>query len=75
MLESVTTKQTPEEVFQCFMKSVQDASNEIKDFGKLYNSEESKKALNQAKKSREADPKEIKPWRAKDDPNWYDLES
>ncbi|EMR67261.1 hypothetical protein UCREL1_5741 [Eutypa lata UCREL1] len=65
----------PEEVFQSFMRSVHAAHSEIKDFGDLYNSEESKKALNQAKKSRETNPKDIKPWRAKDDPHWYDLDN
>lgn len=57
------------------MRSVHAAHSEIKDFGDLYNSEESKKALNQAKKSRETNPKDIKPWRAKDDPHWYDLDN
>lgn len=57
------------------MRSVHAAHSEIKDFGDLYNSEESKKALNQAKKSRETNPKDIKPWRAKDDPHWYDMDN
>ena len=55
------------------MKSAQAASDELKNFGDLYNSEESQKALNRAKKSREANPKDIRPWRAKDDPHWFDL--
>jgi hypothetical protein len=44
----------------------------LKDFKTLYTSEESKKVLEQAKKSREAHPKGIKPWRVRDDPNWLD---
>lgn len=56
------------------MKAVQAANDEINDFGDLYRSEESRKVLDKAKKSRDANPKNIKPWRAKDDPHWYDLD-
>lgn len=62
-----------EEVYECFVKSVVAASTQIKDFNALYNSEESKRVLDQAKKSRDANPKGIKPWRAKDHPDWLDL--
>ncbi|RYP12693.1 hypothetical protein DL765_007193 [Monosporascus sp. GIB2] len=75
MLESITTKQTPDEVFQGLLKSVQAARSEIKDFGDLYNSDASQRVLSQAKKSREANPRDIKPWRAKDDPHWFDLDT
>ncbi|RYO74488.1 hypothetical protein DL766_000476 [Monosporascus sp. MC13-8B] len=64
-----------DEVFQGLLKSVQAARSEIKDFGDLYNSDESQRVLSQAKKSREANPRDIKPWRAKDDPHWFDLDT
>ncbi|KAI1093244.1 hypothetical protein F5B19DRAFT_491576 [Rostrohypoxylon terebratum] len=74
MLDSIPTgATTPEEVHEGFVKSVVAASAQIKDFSTLYNSEESKKVLDQAKKSRDANPKGIKPWRAKDHPDWLDL--
>ncbi|KAI0880754.1 uncharacterized protein GGS22DRAFT_79756 [Annulohypoxylon maeteangense] len=74
MLEAIPTgTTTPEEVHETFLKSVVTADAEIKDFGTLYNSEETKKVLDQAKKSRDANPKGIKPWRAKDHPDWLDV--
>ena len=73
---SVTDNQynIAQEVFHEFMRSVQAASNELKEFGELYKSEESQKVLSRAKKSREANPYGIMPWRAKDHPHWYDLD-
>ncbi|KAI1134846.1 hypothetical protein F5Y05DRAFT_396605 [Hypoxylon sp. FL0543] len=74
MLESIPNNASSEEVYEAFVKSVAAANAQIKDFGTLYNSEESKKVLQQAKKSRDANPKGIKPWRAKDHPDWLDLD-
>ncbi|KAH7041556.1 uncharacterized protein B0I36DRAFT_313019 [Microdochium trichocladiopsis] len=74
MLDTITTGRTPEEVFSTFKTAVTDAQTEIRDFAELYNSEESRKVLEQAQKSREAEPKGIKPWRHKDDPNWFFLD-
>ncbi|KAI1799144.1 hypothetical protein F4811DRAFT_545233 [Daldinia bambusicola] len=73
MLEAIPNNSTAEEVYECFVKSVAAASAQIKDFSTLYNSEESRKVLDHAKKSRDANPKGIKPWRAKDHPDWLDL--
>ncbi|KAI1654600.1 hypothetical protein F4813DRAFT_370501 [Daldinia decipiens] len=73
MLEAIPNNSTAEEVYECFVKSVVTASTQIKDFNTLYNSEESKRVFDQAKKSRDANPKGIKPWRAKDHPDWLDL--
>lgn len=71
----VLTKLAAEETYQHFIKSVNAAHQEIKDFGDLYHNKESQKALTHAKKSREANPMGIAPWRAKDDPHWYDLDA
>ncbi|KAK8090324.1 hypothetical protein PG997_005285 [Apiospora hydei] len=49
-------------------------SRELTDFRKLYQSNESKEVLEHANKSRAADPKNIKPWRPKDHPDWLELE-
>ncbi|KAI8960406.1 hypothetical protein F5Y11DRAFT_330117 [Daldinia sp. FL1419] len=73
MVEVIPNNSTAEEVHQCFLKSINAARAQITDFNALYNSEESKKVLEQAKKSRDANPKGIKPWRAKDHPDWLDL--
>ncbi|KAI1328441.1 hypothetical protein F5Y16DRAFT_369048 [Xylariaceae sp. FL0255] len=48
------------------------AKTELDEFKALYTSEESKKIMEQAKKSRDANPKGIKPWRYKDHPDWWD---
>ncbi|KAH8673714.1 hypothetical protein BX600DRAFT_508951 [Xylariales sp. PMI_506] len=75
MLEPLATKHTsPQDVLRSFQAAVTNASTELSDFRALYTSEESKKVLEQAKKSREADPKGIKPWRARDHPDWLDIE-
>ncbi|KXJ88790.1 hypothetical protein Micbo1qcDRAFT_166230 [Microdochium bolleyi] len=74
MLETVTAPGTPEQVFANFKTAITLAQTEIKDFGELYNSEESRKVLEQARLSREAEPTGIKPWRHKDDPNWFFLD-
>ncbi len=61
-------------MYERFLKSIGVAGGQIKDFSTLYNSEESKKVLNRAKKSHDANPMGIKPWRAKDHPDWLDLD-
>ncbi|KAI0166202.1 hypothetical protein GGR57DRAFT_445848 [Xylariaceae sp. FL1272] len=67
-----TSKKTQEQVLATVKAHVQAAGNEIEDFRALYTNEESKKVLEQARKSREANPKGIKPWRYKDHPDWWD---
>ncbi|KAI1268425.1 hypothetical protein F5Y18DRAFT_375337 [Xylariaceae sp. FL1019] len=67
-----SSKKSQEQVVAMVKAQVQAAGNEIKDFRTLYTNEESKKVLEQAQKSREANPKGIKPWRYKDHPDWWD---
>ncbi|KAI1338212.1 hypothetical protein F5Y15DRAFT_135424 [Xylariaceae sp. FL0016] len=55
-----------------FLQAVKAGHKELEDFGTTYNDAESKKVFEQAKKSREANPKGIKPWRAKDHPDWME---
>jgi hypothetical protein len=52
------------------MKSI---GTEIQDFATLYTSNESKKVLEKARKSREANPKGIKTWLYEDHPDWADV--
>lgn len=70
----LTSTRIAEQVFSTFKAAVVAAQTEIKDFGELYNSDESSKVLEQARKSREAEPNGIKPWRHKDDPDWFVLD-
>lgn len=57
-----------------FTTTVKLAIADVNNFKSLYMSAESKKVLDQAKKSREAEPKGIKPWRARDHPDWLELD-
>ncbi|CAJ2506726.1 Uu.00g079120.m01.CDS01 [Anthostomella pinea] len=73
MFESVPdTTENLVDVYSQAIMSMKSASTEIKDFGALYTNEQSKKVLEQAKKSRDANPKGIRPWRARDHPNLMD---
>ncbi|KAI1394877.1 hypothetical protein F4819DRAFT_480257 [Hypoxylon fuscum] len=74
MLEAIPDNAPVEEIYDSFVKSIAAANKQIKDFGTLYNSDEMKKVLDQAKKSRDANPKGIKPWRARDHPDWLDVD-
>ncbi|KAI1773615.1 hypothetical protein F4818DRAFT_421121 [Hypoxylon cercidicola] len=74
MLDTLPNGASANEMYERFLKSIGVAGSQIKDFSALYNSEESKKVLNQAKKSHDANPKGIKPWRAKDHPDWLHLD-
>lgn len=69
-----TDESIADDMYARFLKTIGVAGNQIKDFSVLYNSEESKKVLDQAKKSHDANPKGIKPWRARDHPDWLDLD-
>lgn len=46
------------------------AMNEVNNYKKLVTSPENTKILERAKQSRKDNPKGIKPWRPRDDPNW-----
>ncbi|KAI1758853.1 hypothetical protein GGR53DRAFT_515663 [Hypoxylon sp. FL1150] len=74
MLDTLPNNVSADEMYARFLKAIGVADSQIKDFSALYNSEESKKVLDQAKKSRDANPKGIKPWRARDHPDWLDLD-
>ncbi|KAK3944225.1 hypothetical protein QBC46DRAFT_350639 [Diplogelasinospora grovesii] len=71
MFRPLTTEHpTPKAMVASFMESVQDTNKELSDFKQAYTSEESKKIFQKASESRRANPKGIKPWRARDDPDW-----
>ncbi|KAI0976153.1 hypothetical protein F4678DRAFT_416085 [Xylaria arbuscula] len=61
-----------ETMFGELVNHMKSAGTEIQDFTTLYTSEESKKVLEKARKSRTANPKGIKTWLYKDHPDWPD---
>ncbi|ETS86029.1 hypothetical protein PFICI_04054 [Pestalotiopsis fici W106-1] len=74
MLEPLALKHTtPQDALNTLQKSVAGASTEIEDFRSLYKSEDTKKVFDQAQKSRQVQPKDIKAWRARDHPDWLDV--
>ncbi|TGJ82030.1 hypothetical protein E0Z10_g6745 [Xylaria hypoxylon] len=62
-----------EVVFGQLVNHMKSAGTEIQDFATLYTSEENKKVLDKARKSRAANPKGIKTWLYKDHPDWADV--
>lgn len=61
---------TPQNTFAAFSDAVQDTGKEIRQFKDAMLSSESEKVFNMANESRRANPMGIKPWRARDDPEW-----
>ncbi|KAK3505317.1 hypothetical protein B0T13DRAFT_485948 [Neurospora crassa] len=61
---------TPQNTFAAFSDAVQDTGKEIRQFKDTMLSSESEKVFNMANESRRANPMGIKPWRARDDPEW-----
>ncbi|KAK0711672.1 hypothetical protein B0H67DRAFT_298503 [Lasiosphaeris hirsuta] len=71
MLAPMSIKQpSPEVLFTSFKKSVESTQKEISSFKEAITSEKSRKVFQKASESRRANPKGIKPWRARDDPEW-----
>ncbi|KAI0912957.1 hypothetical protein F4823DRAFT_579447 [Ustulina deusta] len=62
-----------EVMFGELVNHMKNAGAEIQDFTTLYTSEENKKVLEKARKSRAANPKGIKTWLYKDHPDWADV--
>ena len=55
------------------MKAVNDAQADITDFSEMMREEESRAVFVQAQKSHQEDSTDVKPWRHKDHPGWYDF--
>lgn len=62
-------------MFSAFMKAVESAQADVGEFTQLMRDDESKEVFEHADKSREKNPLGIKPWRHKDDPHWYTMDS
>ncbi|KAI4591558.1 hypothetical protein KJ359_013189 [Pestalotiopsis sp. 9143b] len=75
MLEPLALKHTiSHDALNTLQKSVASAGAELRDFRNLYHSEDTKKVLEHAQKSRQAQPKDIKAWRARDHPDWLEVQ-
>jgi hypothetical protein len=57
-------------MFSTIRESTKAAYSEVREYKQLATDEESTKILERAKQSRKDNPKGIKPWRARDDPEW-----
>ncbi|PMD49183.1 uncharacterized protein K444DRAFT_622743 [Hyaloscypha bicolor E] len=71
LIAPLTTKQpSPETLYHEFRRSTSTANQELQQFWKLMNDEESLKVLEQARKSRAENPNGIKPWKVTEHPDW-----
>ncbi|KAK7736858.1 hypothetical protein SLS63_003207 [Diaporthe eres] len=59
-----------EATFSALQETTKSAYSEIKEYKQTATNEETAKVLEHAKQSRKDNPKGIKPWRARDDPDW-----
>ncbi|KAJ2968307.1 hypothetical protein NQ176_g9245 [Zarea fungicola] len=75
MLDPLVQKHpTPEVMYAAFMKAVEEAQGNIKEFTELMRNDKSKEVFALADKSKEENPFGIKPWRHKDHPNWFNMD-
>lgn len=65
---------TADAMFNAFVKAVNDAQMDVKEFTELMRDETSKQVFAQAEKSRQENPLGIKPWRHKDHPDWFKMD-
>ncbi|KAH7000249.1 hypothetical protein EDB80DRAFT_723484 [Ilyonectria destructans] len=76
MIDPLIQKQpSPDIMFAAFMKAVNDAQANVKEFTELMRDDISKDVFDQAAKSREANPMGITPWRHRDHPDWFRMDS
>ena len=70
--EKLTSPIKAKELYDVVMKGVADAQADITEFTKAMREEESKAIFARAVKSQQEASTDIKPWRHKDHPGWYD---
>lgn len=69
-LEPLSMHSSPEATFSALQETTKSAYSEIKEYKQRATNEETAKVLEHAKQSRKDNPMGIKPWRARDDPDW-----
>ncbi|KAH7144484.1 hypothetical protein B0J13DRAFT_45893 [Dactylonectria estremocensis] len=76
MIDPLIQKQpSPDVMFAAFMKAINDAQANVKEFTELMRDDTSKDVFAQAAKSREGNPMGITPWRHRDYPDWFRMDS
>ncbi|QPG93898.1 hypothetical protein C2857_003428 [Epichloe festucae Fl1] len=75
ILDPLVQKQpSPDALFNSFVKAVNDAQIDIKEFTDLMRDETSKQIFAHVEKSEREDPLGIKPWRHTDHPDWFKMD-
>ncbi|PBP17570.1 hypothetical protein BUE80_DR011685 [Diplocarpon rosae] len=76
LIAPLTSKQpSPESLFRGFSDSANIANQEVQEFRRLMTDQKSVEVMEQARKSRAANPKGIKPWRVTEHPDWLTRDS
>lgn len=68
------TNNAADALFNSFVKAVNDAQIDIKEFTELMRDETSKQIFAHVEKSEREDPLGIKPWRHTDHPDWFKMD-
>lgn len=68
------THAAAEVMFSAFMKAVNDAQDDLREFTTLMRDDTTKQVFALADKSREENPNGIKPWRHRDHPEWFKMD-
>ncbi|POS79031.1 hypothetical protein DHEL01_v202576 [Diaporthe helianthi] len=63
-------KRLAKDTFEALQESSKTAYSAIQEYKQAATNEETSKVFERAKQSRQDNPKGIKPWRARDDPDW-----
>ncbi|KAM3550156.1 hypothetical protein MY1884_005888 [Beauveria asiatica] len=75
MLDPLVQKQpSPDVMYAAFMRAVNEAQGNVKEFAELMRDEKSKEVFAMAEKSSNENPFGIKAWRHQDHPNWFNLD-
>lgn len=70
----LTALNIAELLYSTFMKAVNEAQLNVKEFTELMQDDISREVFAMADKSREENPFGIRPWKHKDHPNWFNLD-
>lgn len=69
-IEPLSVHSSPDKAFEALQKSTASACSEIREYKQAATNEEATKVFERARQSRKDNPKGIKSWRARDDPDW-----
>ncbi|PBP16747.1 hypothetical protein BUE80_DR012601 [Diplocarpon rosae] len=76
LIAPLTSKQpSPEALFRGFSDSANFANQEVQEFRRLMTDEKSVEVMEQARRSRAANPRGIKPWRVTEHSDWLTRDS